>query len=94
MDPTEYVSPTPSPEDGNGSSYRNIALFNVENTGWWTKSKNPVIPTVKLLSHVENCMGSEQSVRNSIRQNPSLMNLWGNDFPYTKLRFPLSGGCA
>jgi hypothetical protein len=36
-----------SPEDGNRSTFRNaILLCFLENTGRWTKSKNPVIPNI------------------------------------------------
>jgi hypothetical protein len=37
MDPTEYVSPTPSPEDENRSSFTNVVFFripyNIQNPG-------------------------------------------------------------
>jgi hypothetical protein len=29
MYPTRYVSPTPSPKDGNRSSFRNVAFFRI-----------------------------------------------------------------
>jgi hypothetical protein len=38
-DPTEYMSPTPSPKVGSRFSTRNVVLFSVlQNTGRWTKS--------------------------------------------------------
>jgi hypothetical protein len=47
-DPTEYVS-VPSPENGNRSSFRNVVFSSFYNTGRWTKSKNPVILSTKLV---------------------------------------------
>jgi hypothetical protein len=43
------VSPTPSPENGNRSSFRNV-LFRY-NPGRWTKFKNQVIPKAKSTYH-------------------------------------------
>jgi hypothetical protein len=39
------VSPTPSPEDGNISSFQNLVFFSVffKTTRQWAKSKNPLI---------------------------------------------------
>jgi hypothetical protein len=45
-DPTEDVSPSLSPEDGNRSSFRNVVFSAFYNNGRWTKPNTPVIPTV------------------------------------------------
>jgi hypothetical protein len=37
MDPAEYVSPTPSSEDGNRSSFRNVVFFRIPDDGQNTK---------------------------------------------------------
>jgi hypothetical protein len=45
--------PTPSPDKGNRSSFRNVVFSDVfQNTGRWTKSKTPVIPSV--IHHRQN----------------------------------------
>jgi hypothetical protein len=46
------VSPTPSPEDGNRSSFRNVVFSSFLEYRWWTKSKNPVFPSV--IHHRQN----------------------------------------
>jgi hypothetical protein len=41
----------PSPEDGNRSSFRNIAFSSIYNSGRWTKPRNLVILRVMHLRH-------------------------------------------
>jgi hypothetical protein len=52
----------PSPEDGNRSSFRNVVFYSFQNTGHWTKSKNPVILTVTIVSLSKYCNLDARSI--------------------------------
>jgi hypothetical protein len=45
------VSPSPSPDDGNRYSFRNVVFSSILNSERWTKSKNPV--TLGVMHHRE-----------------------------------------
>jgi hypothetical protein len=48
--------PPPPPDDRNRSSFRNVVSSTFWNTGWWTKSQNPVV--LRVIHHRQNPLGS------------------------------------
>jgi hypothetical protein len=51
--PNRVVVSLPSHEEGNRSSIRNTVFSSTQNSGRWTKSRNPVISTA---AHVKGCL--------------------------------------
>jgi hypothetical protein len=62
MGPDRVGVSFPSPEDGNRSSLRYVVFSSILNSGRWTKSRNPVILSVK--QYRENPLDSTSKFQN------------------------------